>query len=167
MDKEKTEALLKIAPNLYRSYYGSIRNSCMPFGFECSGGWFESLYELSQKLEEIIVKTFEDKNIVKTSKIFGYPNNLTLEEKNFLVEKHEYNKLNDFDPVNFTYTASINPRKQIYATQVKEKFGTGRFYMSSATVEMWELISDWEKSTRTLCMLCYQTEKIKEDLVND
>jgi len=40
------------------------------------------------------------------------------------------------------------------AMQVKEKFGTLRFYMSSETDEMSKLISDAETKSETTCEIC-------------
>lgn len=40
------------------------------------------------------------------------------------------------------------------AAQVKEKWGGLRFYMTSATEEMWPLIEEAEKTSYTTCMHC-------------
>lgn len=45
-------------------------------------------------------------------------------------------------------------QKHIYAVQVKEKFGTLRFYMSGATDEMYDLINKAEEASYNICETC-------------
>lgn len=40
------------------------------------------------------------------------------------------------------------------ASQVKEKYGTLRFYMTSATDEMWNLTEEAESASSTICETC-------------
>lgn len=49
------------------------------------------------------------------------------------------------------------------ATQVKEKFGTLRFYMSSETDEMDKLISDAETKSETICEMCGDKALLRQD----
>ena len=53
MDEKNTKKLFKDFPNLYRGKDKSIRESLMPFGFECEDGWFNLVYELSKKITEL------------------------------------------------------------------------------------------------------------------
>lgn len=39
-------------------------------------------------------------------------------------------------------------------SQLKEKFGTGRWYLSGGTDEMQDLVEDWEAQTDTICETC-------------
>lgn len=41
-----------------------------------------------------------------------------------------------------------------YAIQVKEKFGALRFYMCMCTEEMYKLIYEFEKISKTVCEIC-------------
>lgn len=49
------------------------------------------------------------------------------------------------------------------ATQVKEKFGTLRFYMSSMTDEMEDLIYDAEEKSANTCEICGDSGSLNED----
>lgn len=40
------------------------------------------------------------------------------------------------------------------ASQVKEKFGTLRFYLTSGTDEMWNIVSEAEQKSETTCEVC-------------
>lgn len=110
MNKENTLTLIKDFPELYRGVYLSIQENLMPFGFECSNGWFNLIYELSKKLDEIIKK-----------------NNL----------------------------------KDVYASQVKEKFGTLRFYLTCGTDEIFDLVDEYERKSGDICEDCGRPGSLK------
>lgn len=45
--------------------------------------------------------------------------------------------------------------------QIKEKYGTLRFYPGSCTDEQWKLIEEAEKKSATICEYCGDTENVK------
>jgi len=51
MNKKNTETLLKDFPKLYRQYYLPMTETCMCWGFDVGDGWYDLIYQLSQKLE--------------------------------------------------------------------------------------------------------------------
>ena len=108
MNKELDEKLTRDFPNLYADRYGDMMSTCMVWGFECSDGWFQLIYNLSAELEPLIVR-YKKEN----------PN-------------------------------SYVPK----ASQVKEKYGTLRFYMDGATDEMCRLIDDAEDLSEITCEIC-------------
>jgi len=64
MNKQNTEKLWKEFPLLYKGRNSSIRSSLIPFGFSCSDGWYQLIYDLSSKLEPLIQKWLdENKNV--------------------------------------------------------------------------------------------------------
>lgn len=114
MSKTEFEALLvKEFPNLYVDMHGNPYHTCMAWGIETGPGWYDLIYDLSSKLEKLILQLPE--------------------------EERQYCK----------------------ASQCKEKFGTGRFYMSSETDEMSNLISEWEDKTAITCDECGKEGKIR------
>jgi hypothetical protein len=52
-------------------------------------------------------------------------------------------------------------REHVCATQVKEKYGTLRFYMAAATDEMEELIIDAVKKSAVTCEVCGEKGKLR------
>lgn len=55
-----------------------------------------------------------------------------------------------------------NRRPQVVASQVKEKFGTLRFYVGSATEEQFATIHFAEFLSGSLCELCGSTRQVKQ-----
>ena len=45
--------------------------------------------------------------------------------------------------------------------QIKEKFGTLRFYPGGCTDEQWKLIGEAERKSATICEYCGTTENVK------
>lgn len=109
MKKELQEKLFNNFPLLYQDKDLPMSQTCMCWGIDTGDGWFNILYELSEKL---------------------YPHILKWKEEN--------------------PDSSDHPR----ASQVKEKFGTLRFYMTHATEEMYELINEAEHKTAITCETC-------------
>jgi hypothetical protein len=63
MRLELDQKLVNDFPHLYRNRYESVEKSLMAFGFECDDGWFNIIWELSEKLEAEILKIPEkDRN---------------------------------------------------------------------------------------------------------
>ena len=52
MKKELTEKLFNDFPTLYRGRKLPLTENLMGFGFECGNGWFNLIYELSEKLSK-------------------------------------------------------------------------------------------------------------------
>lgn len=65
MKAELDEKLVHAFPNLYRDRNESEYKTCMFWGFECGDGWFDLLWDLSQKLEKLILKIKEESPTVE------------------------------------------------------------------------------------------------------
>lgn len=60
MKRDLEKKLQKEFPNLYIDLYGSVDQTCMAWGFECGDGWFDLIYDLSKKLEKLILEIPEE-----------------------------------------------------------------------------------------------------------
>ena len=116
MKIEHANKIYHDCPNIFRGRNDGPKQNLMYFGFECSDGWFNIIYELSKKIERI----------AETMKADGLPE--------------------DEIPM---------------VSQVKEKFGTLRFYMSNTTEEIQELISQCEQSSAQACEQCGKPGALK------
>jgi hypothetical protein len=54
-----------------------------------------------------------------------------------------------------------NQNIEMFAVQVKEKYGTLRFYMCCETDEMWDLIEEAESLSAEICELCGNPGKMR------
>ena len=113
MNEDNTKKLKESFPFLY-----SNSNPREPFnyggaGFQCGDGWYNIIYTLSEKLENILLKM------------------------------------------------NLRERSEHTVAQVKEKFGTLRFYMTSATEEMHNAIRETEKQSTTTCEECGEVGRLR------
>lgn len=53
MNNENEKKLFVDFPNLYAGRNLPITENLMPFGFECGDGWFNLIYELSEKITKL------------------------------------------------------------------------------------------------------------------
>jgi len=92
-----------------------------------------------------------------------YPN-LYKQGMSFDCEDGWFDLINDLsyklEPLILKENEEIDEDFFSYATQVKEKFGGLRFYMSTATDQMYELIYDAEDTSLVTCELCGKPGKI-------
>lgn len=117
MKKEYAQLIFQKCPLIYRGRNKGPKHNLMCFGFECSSGWFDMIFELSKKVEEI----------AETMKANGLPE--------------------DELPM---------------VSQIKEKFGTLRFYMSSTTEEIQNLINQAEHASSQACEQCGKPGSLKK-----
>ena len=158
MNQELDSKLVKNFPLLYGDRYGDIRSTAMCWGFSCGDGWFDIIWNLSSKLEPLI------NNIIKENP------NLSCDVCGCAKDKH-YASLTkspgkclsihtipgSTEPPPANYRACWCEKYQgAYprAAQVKEKFGTLRFYMTRYTDEIRELISSAETLSSVTCEEC-------------
>lgn len=178
MKKELDEKLCKDFPNLYKDRNASIMGSCMGWGFDVQNGWEPLIRELSEKLEKEIITYKKAHPIVSCymcgcskQKHYKWGHCLTVHK---FPTKHVYNN----------YTKKFHLRLPIWlqktinkvlgfffyelqschcqeydanyprASQVKEKFGTLRFYMSSSNDKIEKLIDEAERKSAITCEEC-------------
>ena len=60
MDQELDDRLVGEFPNLYRDRHASMQVTCMCWGFDVGDGWFDMIYDLSVKIEKLILELPEE-----------------------------------------------------------------------------------------------------------
>lgn len=106
MKKELDDKLCRDFPNLFRDRTAPKNQTCMYWGFCVGEGWYDLVYNLSAKLEKLILQQPEKDRIL------------------------------------------------FRASQVKEKFGGLRFYMTCSTSEMEYHIEKAECESFKICEEC-------------
>ena len=218
MNKNLTEKLWNNFPLLYKGKNASIKESLIPFGFECGDGWYCLIWKLSLKLEPLIEEYIQDhlhtacytcgckyyehrympsgKRICTTIHRVPYmpfkgAYGCALPQWKKDIKYYDFWKgfkksLNkDWDYTKYRWKSKINkfchklskiglqydlPCKCIEyeqphprASQVKEKYGTLSFYMTSATDKMWNLIYEAEEKSAKICEDCGKPGEIYTD----
>jgi hypothetical protein len=114
MNEAYTKKLVEDFPELYWQIDLPMNETAMCWGFDCGDGWFEMLYELSEKLQPLV------------------------QEIN--------NKYEDW---------------KFAVVQVKEKFGTLRYYTNGSTDEIDDLVWFYEELSGHVCDVCGKPGKLR------
>ena len=151
MNIELDQNLVKSFPNLYRDRYGDMRSTCMVWGFP-GNGWYDILWDLSKKLEKMIVKIKKDNPPPKYLKFKTKWNKIVYKifQPIFRIPKLDW----------FLFDLGM---EYPCASQVKEKFGTLRFYMTSYTKQMDKAIGEAERKSAITCELCGKKGKLNKE----
>ena len=147
MDKRLDKILLERYPDIFAQYGGDVRETCMAFGFECSNGWFELIDTLCAELKNNI---YNAKNNYKY-KLERY--NKTDEEIAEDVEKFGEHMQRPPEPP--------EEPQPVVATQVKEKYGTLRFYYFGGSKQDDGAVSMAEAMSAHICEVCGNAGKVK------
>lgn len=160
MDKELDIKLCELAPTLFGDRYKSMRQTALCWGFECGNGWREILREAAVQLEPLCraeLDKCESKEKVwykYIRKVIGYIRPTSV--ANLAYEFVE--KVNPDIYGNALYWYGGAPCR---ASQIKEKFGTLRFYMTSETDEMSAIIDKLESQSSKTCEECGKPGKTR------
>jgi hypothetical protein len=158
MNEELDKKLVENFPLLYRDRYASMQSTCMCWGFACSDGWFDIIWDLSSKLEPIIQGVIDDNpNLSCTgcgcSKDRHYA--YKTQSPGGCLAIHIDLESKEEPPGNY-YACFCNEYKGAYpkASQVKEKYGGLRFYMTCGNDEVYNLIKRAEELSYETCEQC-------------
>lgn len=156
MKAELDKKLVESFPNLYQDRRADMQYTAICWGFECGDGWYDLLFDLSRRLEEKIVELKKKNPPVRFYKIKKKLDRL-LSHINFRLItyfgfKHPIgSKLTNF--ISF-FRPNLGVEYFPCASQVKEKYGTLRFYTTYETEEMSQLISIAERKSAITCETC-------------
>jgi hypothetical protein len=162
MKQELDDQLCKEFPNLYADRNASMQQTCMCWGFEIDDGWFQIIYNLSAKLEKLIV---EYKQQFKDEITCTFCSRKEAEHTKYYTFTEDGNTMIAIEDIVKHTSENPTPSEKIFecekydpsfprASQVKEKYGGLRFYMTSATDEMQEAIDEAESQCSGLCEEC-------------
>jgi len=174
MRPEKDEELCKKYPILYSQRDRSMMDTCMCWGFECRDGWFSIIDWLSETLEGINNEILDDqKRQYKLSKRLGAVGGLFLGFSMgsiFFSHTPLVPILAAIASIILVWKATrlfvkAKDRHFIVAEQVKEKFGTLRFYIGPVEADYYDLVYEWidvaEVRSGTTCEACGKTGKTR------
>lgn len=168
MREELDEILVKKYPKIFKNRYGDVRQTLMVFGFECGDGWFNIIDALCANIQGHV-------NQSRRSRAIALRFNRALAR----AKKGDMNGLYHF----YTYgtgdkwsehavkTAHISLERgeertvnaacpQVVAVQVKEKFGTLRFYYDCGDEFVSGVTAMAESMSARTCEVCGNPGKV-------
>lgn len=167
MKPELQAKLMKRFPFLYRGRYKSMRETCMCWGFDVGDGWYPLIYNLSLAIEEELTKIYPWyvrrywRQLEKASDLWN-------KGVWFIAKKVKPDVVNG-KPVPFTeilekktirgkiYRFLLARLRHLYlfeVRQVKEKFGTLRYYTNWETDAISDFISVACRASHNTCEIC-------------
>ena len=185
MNKEHTEYLAKTYPKIYCDLNKPAEESCMHWGFACGDGWFKILDKLSRNLQcwvdnpDWVHRDPAWLRVVKRVATDICWNPLTYRFFSWLYLRNIPRSHSCNDPMAPTYQAQwkkyykwqdglrfqslyrkpdFDPKRQIVALQVKEKFGTLCFYYFGGDRYIAGLVSMAESMSAVTCETCGCTD---------
>lgn len=223
MTPELEDKIVRAHPLLFRDRYGDMRSTCMVWGLSCGNGWFQILWDLSEKLEPLIQKFIDDnpnlpcyscscseeshdtqnnkcntirhlpfflgrgmwgfypvpnwkRDFINSFRKGKYPNFKFFwfnQVRRWMLGKFRklYRKPNRFFywlykkfGIGYNKPCHCKGYKGNYpcASQIKEKFGTLRVYMTHYLPEMEEAISEAERLSAITCEDCGQPGELRQ-----
>ena len=157
MKEELDKKLVKAFPLLYGDRNAPMQSTAMCWGFP-GDGWFDIIWNLSSKLEPLIQKFIDDNPklscaVCGCSKERHYACKTKTPGKCLAIHVHfgsEEEPPNNYWACFCDGYRSSHPK----ASQVKEKFGGLRFYMTCGTDEIFNLIDEAEELSYKTCEEC-------------
>ena len=162
MNEELDKKLCEKYPKIFRNRHGDPTKTAMCFGPECGDGWYNILDILCGNIQWHIDQTRNQKaealrynramrKVMKTgdnTALVNYYNKLYTTE--YAIEQAE----KDVAGKAYKFKAVIDECPQVVAIQVKEKFGTLRFYVTGGDTITDHLISFAEGMSGVTCEEC-------------
>ena len=137
MKKELDELLCKRYPKIFRDRHGDMRMTAMCWGFDCGNGWFNIIDQMCRIMQwHIDCSRKERARDLRYNRAVKLAMNGDIES---LIRFHTYGKSPNAREYGIKYANEDVERglklrevreacPQVIATQVKEKYGTLRFY---------------------------------------
>lgn len=140
MSPDLQKKLVKRFPILYRGIYKSPSETCMCWGFTCGDGWYNIIWQLSLSIEEELNYSWLTK----------------------ILYKHIDNIINTWNSIIKTlpedYWDRLSIDNLLTVAQVKQKFGTLRYYIESVPQnkrnQIYTYIDLAEFLTQYICEYC-------------
>ena len=158
MKKELDEYLCKVYPKMMVNRNKPMQETCMCWGFECGDGWFQILNQLMGNIQHHLDWKERQREVsIKFNRIAeqlkaGDSTLFDEEYKDMINQEYKEKRrqeLIDRYPIVIPETIT-----QVTLDQVKEKFGTLRFYYSGGDDYIRGLVSMAESMSGVTCETC-------------
>jgi hypothetical protein len=158
MKQELESALYEKYPKIFEDRHKPMTETCMCWGIECSDGWYNIIDNLCSNIQHRIDQSVEYN--IRDQNYNSILNKAMAGDKNSF---HEYFKQSYQSEERMKEALEKGLREvrpvipQVVAEQVKEKFGTLRFYYRGGDDYISGLVSMAESMTSVTCEECGNT----------
>jgi len=158
MKRELDELLCKKYPKMLINRNKSMQETCMCWGFECGDGWFDLLDQLMGNIQHRIdwkVQQYEGAIKYNEMVVLCRAGNFDMFEESIKgVTDAEYKakRLGEIVAGGFRTVPEVIP--QVTLDQVKEKFGTLRFYYTGGDDAIDGMVTMAESMSGVICEEC-------------
>lgn len=172
MKKELDEALCKKYPKIFRDRHAPMTHTAMCWGFDCSDGWYNIIDQMCRQMQwHIDYSRRERARVLRYNRAltralkgdvralemnFTYAKNATEPDK-WAIENAR--RVLNSPETKFQIVPETCP--QVIASQVKEKFGTLRFYYYGGDDYCRGVESMAESMSAVTCEVCGNTGKLR------
>lgn len=162
MKSDLDKALCEKYPKIFADRHGDMKTTAMCWGFECGDGWYQLIDGLCSLIQNHIDNSVDrcerNKEFLKMREaalagdwtLFDEYNSMV---KNVSAEWIESRKADVLDEPP-AWRINTNPIHQVVATQVKEKFGTLRFYHNGGDDMIDGMVYMAEEMSSRTCEVC-------------
>jgi hypothetical protein len=163
MSPELDKKLVETYPKLFTNRYGDVMETAMCWGFECGDGWYNILNALCSNIQhhidwrnrqrEVIIKYNRIREAGQSGNVELFADLMAAEygdkgvNADFIKERAEVHMTTPLQPV-----PELVP--QVIVDQVKEKFGSLRFYYTGGDDYISGLTSMAESMSEVTCEEC-------------
>jgi len=158
MKQELDEYLCKVYPKMMVNRNKDMMETCMCWGFECGDGWFQILNQLMGNIQHHIDWRERQRDVA--IKFRNMAEQLKAGDSTLFDEEHkdllnrDYVEKRKQEFIDDPLREIPEPVVQVTLDQVKEKFGTLRFYYSGGDDYISGLVSMAESMSGVTCETC-------------
>jgi hypothetical protein len=158
MKRELDEYLCKVYPKMIVNRNKPMTETCMCWGFECGDGWFQILNQLMGNIQSHIDWKERQREVAikfnrMAEQLKAGDSSLFDEEYKDMIDG-EFKEKRKQELIDRYPTVIPEPITQVTLDQVKEKFGTLRFYYTGGDDYIRGLVSMAESMSGVTCEEC-------------
>ena len=158
MKQELDEYLCKVYPKMMVNRNLHMTETCMCWGFECGDGWFQILNQLMGNIQHHIDWKVRQREVAikfnNMAQQLKDGNSALFDEEFKDMINQEYKEKRRQELIEDPLREIPDPVPQVTLDQVKEKFGTLRFYYSGGDDYISGLVSMAESMSGVTCETC-------------
>jgi hypothetical protein len=158
MKQELDELLCKKYPKMMVNRNKNMQETCMCWGFECGDGWFNILDQLMGNIQHHIdwkekqqQSAIDYNEMAKAAKEGNFE---LFEKANEYIQDKEYKQKRLTETIAGDFRTVPESIPQVTLDQVKEKFGTLRFYYTGGDDEISGMVRMAESMSGVMCEEC-------------